>query len=161
SAVAFNGVATANFTVNSPTQITVIVPGAALTGVIGVSTPGGTAVSSGTFMVSPSVPPTIFFFVPDSGPIGSQVIIAANNFTGASSVAFNGVATANFTVNSPTQITATVPSGAVTGPIGVSTPGGTATSTANFNVTAPPAPTIASFMPTSGPLGTQVTITGT
>src|SRR5206468_12452829 len=39
------------------------------------------------------------------------------------------------------------------------TPGGTATSTNNF--TAIPAPTITSFTPTSGPVGTSVTISGT
>jgi hypothetical protein len=39
-----------------------------------------------------------------------------------------------FTVNSPTQITTTVPATATTGKITVTTPGGTATSTNNFTV---------------------------
>jgi len=51
-------------------------------------------------------------------------------------VTFNGTA-ASFTVNSSTQITATVPSGAATGPIAVTTPGGTATSAGNFSVGLP------------------------
>src|SRR4030095_12688589 len=46
---------------------------------------------------------------------------------------FNNVA-ATFVVNSATQITATVPSTATTGPIKVTTPGGTATSPTNFTV---------------------------
>jgi uncharacterized protein (TIGR03437 family) len=48
-------------------------------------------------------------------------------------VTFNNV-TATFVVNSATQITATVPSTATTGPIKVTTPGGSATSTTNFTV---------------------------
>src|SRR5207247_8012070 len=64
--------------------------------------------------------------------------------------------------NTDLQITATVPNGATSGPIQVSTPGGTATSASSFTVTTPPAPpSISSFSPTSGPVGTSVTITGT
>lgn len=51
TAVAFNGVA-AQFTVNSATQITAIVPIGASPGFISVTTPNGTAVSSGTFTVT-------------------------------------------------------------------------------------------------------------
>lgn len=50
------------------------------------------------------------------------------------SVAFGGVK-ASFTVNSYIQVTAIVPSGAKTGKIGITTKGGTATSTAKFTVT--------------------------
>ena len=50
-------------------------------------------------------------------------------------VAFNGVA-ASFTVNSATQITATVPAMATPGPITVTTPGGTAQSAASFTIQA-------------------------
>jgi hypothetical protein len=54
-------------------------------------------------------------------------------------VRFNGVQ-ATFTVNSNTQITATVPTGATTGPITVTTPIGTATSSTNFTVVVGPVP---------------------
>ena len=47
---------------------------------------------------------------------------------------FNNVA-ASFTLNSATRITATVPTGATTGRIRVTTPSGTATSGADFIVT--------------------------
>jgi len=47
----------------------------------------------------------------------------------------DGVA-ATFTVTSYTQVTATAPSGAPTGPIAVTTPGGTGTSSASFTVRA-------------------------
>jgi uncharacterized repeat protein (TIGR03803 family) len=58
-----------------------------------------------------------------SGAAGSSVIILGTNMTGASSVTFNGAAAA-FTLVSSTEITATVPSGATTGPVVVTTPRG-------------------------------------
>ena len=78
--------------------------------------------------------PTITSFSPTSGPVGATVTINGTNFTGATSVKFNGV-TATFIVNSAIKITATVPTGATTGRITVTTPGGTATSTSDFTVT--------------------------
>jgi hypothetical protein len=78
--------------------------------------------------------PTITSFSPTSGPVGATVTINGTNFTGATSVKFNGVS-ATFIVNSATKITATVPTGATTGTVSVTTPGGTATSTSNFTVT--------------------------
>src|SRR5439155_315562 len=62
-------------------------------------------------------------------------------------------------VDSDTQITATVPDGATTGPISVVTPDGTATSADSFTVRLRPA--ITAFSPQSGVVGTAVTITGT
>src|SRR5438876_11020112 len=78
--------------------------------------------------------PTITSFTPTSGPVGTRVTISGTNFTGATTVTFNGVS-ASFTVTSATTIQATVPTGATTGPLSVTTPGGTATSTNNFTVT--------------------------
>jgi len=50
-------------------------------------------------------------------------------------VTFGGVAATNFQVNSDTKVTATVPTGAVTGPIAITTPGGTEKSATSFTVT--------------------------
>src|SRR5207249_9153897 len=121
-----------------------------------VTTPGGTATSASSFTVS--IPPTITSFTPTTGPAGTSVTISGTNFTGATAIRFNGVS-ATFTVTSDTAIRATVPAGATTGPLSVTTPGGTATSASSFTVVSPP--TIASFTPTSGPVGTSVTISGT
>jgi len=87
---------------------------------------------------APPPAPSITGFSPPSGPVGTTVTITGSGFTGANDVQFNGtsVGTGNFAVNSDTQITATVPAGATTGPISVTTPGGTATSSDSFTVTA-------------------------
>src|SRR5437867_2405267 len=77
--------------------------------------------------------PTITGFTPTSGPVGTSVTISGTNFTGATAVAFNGVS-ASFTVTSATTIQATVPTGATTGPLSVTTPGGTGTSANVFTV---------------------------
>jgi hypothetical protein len=106
--------------------------------------------------------PTISSFSPTSGPVGTSVTIHGNNFSGpdVTSVTFDG-APATFTIDNPQKITATVPTGATTGPIAVMSPDGTATSSTNFAVTMTGAPTITSFNPTSGPVGTSVRINGT
>jgi hypothetical protein len=73
-------------------------------------------------------------FTPTSGTVGTSVVITGTSFLNASTVKFGGVTAAVFTVNSDTQVTATVPSGAVTGKISITTPGGTATSSSVFTV---------------------------
>jgi hypothetical protein len=129
TSVGFNG-ATAQFRVDSDTQIRTRVPVDATTGPISVTTPEGTATSSTVFTVKPK----INGFSPTSGAVGTQVTIVGSGFIGATRVGFHGTA-ATFTVVSTTRITATVPTGATTGPISVQTPGGKATSRSNFRVT--------------------------
>jgi hypothetical protein len=133
TSVAFNG-ANASFSVASATVIQASVPSGATTGPISVTTPGGTASSAGQFTVTPS-PPTVTSFAPTSGSVGTSVQIHGANFSGASSVTFNGVS-ATFSVTSATVIHATVPAAATPGAISVNTSGGTATSADNFTVTA-------------------------
>ena len=70
---------------------------------------------------------------PTSGKVAARVIILGNNLTGTSSVSFNGTA-ATFTVNSDTEITTMVPTGASTGEVEVTTPGGTLSSNVSFRV---------------------------
>ena len=60
--------------------------------------------------------------VPASGPEGATVNILGTNLAGVTGVSF-GAAAATFTIVSPTLITATVPDGATTTKIGVTTPG--------------------------------------
>lgn len=83
----------------------------------------------------PGTEPVIDGFSPASGPVGTVVTIDGSNLADATAVSFNGTA-AEFTAESSgTSITATVPSGATTGPITVTTPSGSATSAKSFRVT--------------------------
>jgi hypothetical protein len=156
TAVAFNGTAAASFTVVSATQLTATVAAGTTTGNITVTAPTGTATSATQFVIG--IPPTVTSFTPTTGPVGAVVVITGTNFTLVSSVAFNGTNAPTFTLNSATQITATVPAGATTGPISVTTLVGTGTSAASFTVI--PAPIVTSFTPTGGIIGTVVTLTG-
>ena len=71
---------------------------------------------------------------PTSGTVGTAVTILGTDLTGSTSVSFNGTA-AVFTVVSVSEITATVPNGATTGKVQVTTPGGTLLSNVAFRVT--------------------------
>ena len=71
--------------------------------------------------------------LPNMGGAGSAVRILGTDLSGATSVTFNGIAAA-FSVVSPTQILARVPSGATTGKVQVTTPGGTLLSNVGFVV---------------------------
>jgi hypothetical protein len=157
SSVKFNGTSAASFAVNSSTDITAQVPLGASTGPISVVTPNGTGTSSSSFTIIS--PPAITSFTPTSGPFGTSVDIPGTDFTGVTRVSFNGTSDPSFVVNSSTDITAHVPAGATSGPITVTSPDGTATSSTSFTVTSGP-PTITGFFPTSSHVGRQVMITG-
>jgi uncharacterized repeat protein (TIGR03803 family) len=129
SSVSFNGTPAA-FTVVADTYLTATIPAAASTGLIAVGTPGGTLTSNRVFRITP----TVVSFNPPSGLVGAAITIAGTGLTGATKVTFGGVNAPGFTVNSGTQITATVPTGAKTGKIQVTTPAGLASSTASFTV---------------------------
>jgi Protein of unknown function (DUF4038)/Calx-beta domain/Putative collagen-binding domain of a collagenase/IPT/TIG domain len=154
TAVAFNGLGTSSFTLLSPTAIRVAVPAGATTGPIGVTSPAGSPISAGIFKVVPK----ITGLSPDSGLVGSSVTISGRSLTGATAVRFGSVLATSVSFDDDNTITATVPATAVTGPVSVSTPGGTATSPAPFVVIK--APTITSFSPTVAPEATPVTLSG-
>src|SRR6476646_80250 len=133
TAVSFNGVAAA-FTVSPSGTITTTVPAGATTGPISITTPGNGAIVTTTRF---TITPAITSFAPTFGGIGSGVTITGTNFTGATAVSSGGRA-ATITVNAPGTITTTVPAGASTGSISVTTLDGTATSAASFTVTSAP-----------------------
>lgn len=81
--------------------------------------------------------PTVTGLSSASGAIGSSLAITGTNLTRVIAVSFPNNVSTTFTVNSATQLTATVPVGAVTGPITISKAGCADVQTANFTVTQP------------------------
>lgn len=128
--VSFNGTP-ATFSVAADTFLTASVPTGATTGFVTVTTPGGVLKSNRKFLVTPQV----LTFSPPSGPVGTVVTITGNSFTQTQGVGFGDYIPASFTVNSDSSVTATVPVGAKTGPVGVKTPGGIGISSGTFTVT--------------------------
>jgi hypothetical protein len=120
---------------------------------------GATATPLPIPSAAPASPPAVSSVTPGSGWPGSTVTVTGSGFTGTTSVTFNGAA-ASFTVTSGTQLTATVPAGATSGPVAVTTPAGTGTSPGSFTVTAQPAPAISTVSPSSAAVGSSVTISG-
>ena len=129
SSVSFNGIP-ATFKVVSDTFLTAKVPVGALTGLVRIVTSEDTLLTSHNFLVLPA----ITTISPTSGVVGTVVKISGSGLTQATKVTVGGKA-GTFTVHGDSQITATVPAGAKTGKIVVTTPGGTATSATTFTVT--------------------------
>lgn len=150
--VSFNG---ANVTPTgiSYGQLSALVPAAASTGPITVMTTNGSHTSSALFYL----PPRIFSFTPTNAPAGATVTISGTNFLDASDVSFNGTVASFTPPTNNSTIYAVVPNGVTTGPISVTTPGGSTNSNDAFYGP----PIISNFTPGSGLPGTNVTITGT
>jgi subtilase family serine protease len=111
------------FTVNKAgTKVTAYSPSG--TGSVGLTVTG----PSGTSLpVTFEYGPTITGVVPASGPPGTKVTIKGTDLAGAT-VSFSDGVGASIITDSTKKITVDVPSGATTGPITVTTVGGTATS---------------------------------
>jgi IPT/TIG domain-containing protein len=161
TSVTVGGVPAVDVQVGSDSTVYLMVPRGAQTGPIVVTTktgtastaslPGGTNVTPigeislprNVFTVLPcwgqspnttstaASKPTVASFAPTSGKAGAKVTITGANLTGASAVKFGGTK-ATFQVVSATKITATVPTGAKSGKISVTTATGTATSSGSF-----------------------------
>jgi hypothetical protein len=149
-----------DFTVISPSQISAVVPLNATSGKFFFygCTPS-TLISSSNFIVLRA--PEVSSFTPTAGGAGTVVTITGNHFLGATAVKFNNVAATSFTVIDNNTIQATAPTGVTSGVLTVVHPGGTTSSTQIFNLMAAPTITATGLSVLTGPVGTQVTITGT
>jgi uncharacterized repeat protein (TIGR03803 family) len=124
------GTGAATFTIVNDTFLTTKIANGATSGIVTVKEPGGNLPTLQNFKVVPGIKS----FTPTSGPVGTSVVITGASFKQTTAVKFGTVNAPTFTVNSDTQITVTVPTGAVTGKISLATPGGVATSATVFTV---------------------------
>jgi RHS repeat-associated protein len=136
------GVTLAQVTSFASDKLTVIVPVDAATGPVTVAHEGGAATSPTNFTVIAG--PLIADFNPKRGPIGTLVTIVGSNlkpgapnpavtFTGANNMRLP--AAVSFATQ--TEVRATVPAGAVTGPIELSNSLGSFTTVAVYSVETP------------------------
>ncbi|MCW9708615.1 IPT/TIG domain-containing protein, partial [Fodinibius salsisoli] len=163
NAVAFGGVE-ASINSASETEVVAVVPNSLGAGAVDVTLTanGQTATSPQQFTVT--VPaPVIDAINPTEGEVGTVVTITGSNFgatAGDNAVAFGGVE-ASINSASETEVVAVVPNSLGAGAVDVTLTanGQTATAPQQFTVTVP-APVIDAINPTSGIVGTEVTITG-
>jgi uncharacterized repeat protein (TIGR03803 family) len=122
----------AQFSPQANTFITVDVPSDAVDGVVVVTLDTGLQYQTQSAI---HVLPIITALNPVSGPPGTQVVITGGGFAGAKKVTFGGVKATSFIIQDPAHILVTVPPGARTGKVSVTTPNGTAKSKQTFTVT--------------------------
>lgn len=103
--------------------------------VYGTTLDGGVGGSrgDGTFYSFDLGLPPFVTYLPTYGRVGAEVLILGQDFTDTSQVFFNGTP-ASFKIEYPTSMKTTVPAGATTGPITVTTANGTLTSNKLFIV---------------------------
>lgn len=121
--------------VQSPDQLTVTVPLAAVTGTIRVNKPstGEQAVSPASFTVDQPPPVQIIRFSPESGQTGQQVTIYGDGFHNTMAVMFGTFRATTIRWESEMKIVATVPNNANRGSVYIRV--GAAQSKTQFRIT--------------------------
>jgi len=152
--ILFNG-AEAVFTVTSRTRLTATVPAAATTGRLTIETPAGAVLSSGTF----NVVPVLDGFTPGNATVGSPITLSGAGLTNLVWVRL-GELDMSFTPLSPTSIRAIVPLDAFSGPIRTRNLSGIETQAQGTFIVDGARPTLTSFTPAEGSVGTRVQILG-
>ena len=149
------GTVNAQFRIVTATTVVITVPAGVVSGSkISATNPGGTTTTTKFVFQAPVIATTTA-----AARVGQTVTITGSNLK-ATSVVFGGNKTANPVINDGETITLVVPTGALTGPIKITTGAGVVY-TSSFTVT-PPTPTVTSFTPTTGKKGvTLVTVKGT
>lgn len=150
TAVSFGNIPALSFKVISQDTITAVAPSGP-SGAVQVTAEGG----KGALPAYISIP-VIKSFSPLHGTIGTVMIIKGTSFPEVSAVTIGGIPVQSFKIDSIGSITAIVAEGA-SGVVKVSKPQWSS-EMAGFTWFPPPA--ISSFSPISGPIDTELTITG-
>jgi IPT/TIG domain len=101
--------------------------------VLGGPYPGGGAIFSLDIGL-PKPLPVVSGLFPSAGAVGQKVILWGNYLLGATSVTFNGAPATTFLSTSKQSVQATVPAGATSGPVTVTTANGSYTTIQSFTV---------------------------
>jgi RHS repeat-associated protein len=156
STVTFNGFSVASVTSWSNAQIVAIVPSAIPEGPGPVVVTVNSLPSNATVLFT-AIDPVITSLAPPAGPPNGIVVLSGTGFGSyLGAVQFNGVV-AHVMLWSDTSITLNVPLAATTGPVTVTVNGFTSAGV-NFTVIEPVS--ISGISPTSGVVGSTVTISG-
>jgi hypothetical protein len=165
--VNFGTDAGSNVTVNSDSSITVTSPphagGQVDVTIVGA---GGTSAAVSADRFTYLAAPAVTSLTPTSGPIAGNTVVTITgaNFTGATAVSFGGTNGTGLSASSTSITVTSPPHAAGLVDVIVTGPGGSSTVVAGDQFTfIPPAPTVTSLTPVSGPIagGTTVTVTGT
>ena len=159
STVSFGGTPATAVTVVSATQILATSPAGTGTVDVTVSNGNGTSPTSVNDLFTYSLP-TVTSVNLNYGSAGDTVTITGTNFVLGATVDFGPGNPANSTVDSSTEITATVPTGTGTVDVTVTTGEGTSPTSVN-DLFAYGTPTVTSVDLNHGSAGDTVTITGT
>lgn len=150
--VDFNGV-TATVTSATSTTLHVTVPDNATTGHVHVTVGSTSITGPDTFTVLPNVTG----FSPAFGPEGTVVTVSGTGFDNSTALLYLGTLYISTRTVTPTSITFTIPTSSLSGKIKVQQGPDSSESTDSFEIIH----SISSFTPTSGPVGTTVSVFGT
>jgi len=146
----------------SDLEVTTTVPRGAQTGPVTVTTLAGESASAAfTVPVTPDTP-VLDRFDPARAQAFTPMTILGSGLAKATAVTVGGAAVGWFSATD-TKILTFVPAGAGSGKVAVTTPAGSATSTADFTLDPglPAPPSITSIEPLDGPVNTVVRLFGT
>jgi hypothetical protein len=108
------------------------------------------------YVKPPVAAPTISSFSPASGLAGDAVTITGTNFAGVTSITIGSIGFTTANIDSRTQLTATIPSSALTGKLTVKNLAGYSTTLTYYGVL----PRIDSLSPASGSVGSIFYVNG-
>jgi FG-GAP-like repeat/IPT/TIG domain/Secretion system C-terminal sorting domain len=160
--LSFGGTPANTFAVLSDSVISAVV-GVGSSGMVGVTSPAGSASLAGFSFIYTAIPPVqLVSFNPTSAGPGANITITGQHLSGITSISFGGTPVLSFRVLSDSVINVTLGPGS-SGDLLVNGNNGTDSLTGFLYLTPPPPPPIvqiSAFSPISGPKGATIDITG-